>query len=259
MNKKILALLIAATFVLLGCEKENKQQVNKISVAKNKATHIATQTDIDNIAKNLQVNYRVITNIVGEQCDQKIANGACFEVELKLTAKEEISADGWGIYFSHIAPIQSFESDDFTVKHLNGDLHHISLKDGFAGFDASEEKTLLFRAMFWSLAESDAMPNYIVSSQGLSQIKPKIIESTRPYIDKDSGLEVLPHVTNFTDVNKHFKRSPDDKTSWLTSEALYQRNLAASVVNNNEKLSVAQAIIPTPKSVVVNESIPRKA
>jgi hexosaminidase len=254
MNKKILALLIAATFVLLGCEKENKQQVNKISVAKNKATHIATQTDIDNIAKNLQVNYRVITNIVGEQCDQKIANGACFEVELKLTAKEEISADGWGIYFSHIAPIQSFESDDFTVKHLNGDLHHISLKDGFAGFDASEEKTLLFRAMFWSLAESDAMPNYIVSSQGLSQIKPKIIESTRPYIDKDSGLEVLPHVTNFTDVNKHFKRSPDDKTSWLTSEALYQRNLAASVVNNNEKLSVAQAIIPTPKSVVVNES-----
>ena len=252
MNKKILALIITATFILLGCEQANKQQVNKISVGQSKATHMATQTDIDNIAKNLQVNYRVITNVVGEQCDQKIANGACFEVELKLTAKEKISADGWDIYFSHIAPIQSFESDDFTVKHLNGDLHHISLKDGFTGFEASEEKTLLFRAMFWSLAESDAMPNYIVSAQGVSYIKPKIIESTRPYIDKDSGLEILPHVTSFTDVNKHFKRSPDDKTSWLTSEALYQRNLAMNVLSNSDNLSVAQAIIPTPKSVILD-------
>jgi len=253
-NKTLLALAIAASVSLMGCEQAS-QSSEAVKVQESAIImHPASQSDIDDIAKNLQVNYRVITNVASEQCDQEIADGACFEVELTFTANEEVNANGWHIHFSQIAPIQSFESDDFTVKHLNGDLHRISLADSFSGFKAGESKTLLFRAMFWSLAESDAMPNYIVSASGVSDIKARVIDSTRPFIDKDSGLEVLAHVTTFTDTDKQFKRSSSDKTQWLTSEALFQRNLAVSEVSKSDELAVAQAIIPTPKSVVIDEN-----
>jgi hexosaminidase len=242
MNKKILALTIAASLSLVGCEKAPKQAVDNGEKINLQAIYSVTQNDIDKIAQNLDVNYRVVTNIPTDECDSKVADGACFEVELTFTAKKAIAAKDWTIHFSQIAPIQSFESDAFSVKHLNGDLHQISLKDTFSGFTAGKQKTLNFRAMFWSLAESDIMPNYIVSAPGL---KARVIESTKPLIDKDTGLEIVPHAETFTDISTQFKRSADDKTQWLTSEKLYQRN---SVLVEDE-LSVLQAIIPTPKSV----------
>jgi hexosaminidase len=188
------------------------------------------------------VKYRVITNVPSDKCDSKIADGACFESEISFTSDKAIAAKDWTIHFSQIAPIQSFESGEFSVKHLNGDLHQITLKESFAGFAANETKSIVVRGMFWSLAESDVMPNYIVSAPGLSA---HVIKSTVPYIDKDSGLEILPHVETFTNYETQFKRTASDKTKWLTSSALYQRN--ANLVTN--KMSLAHAIVPTPKFI----------
>jgi len=247
MNKKVLALTIAASLSLLGCEKSPTPAVDTGERVNLQAIYSVTQNDIDKIAQNLDVNYKVVTNIPTDKCDSKIADGACFEVELTFTAKQAIAAKDWTIHFSQIAPIQSFESDTFSIKHLNGDLHQISLKDTFSGFAADEQKTLNFRAMFWSLAESDVMPNYIVSAPGLEA---RVIESTKPFIDKDTGLEIVPHAETFTDINTQFKRSADDKTQWLTSEKLYQRNS----VLVEDQLSVLRAIVPTPKSVSIDAS-----
>lgn len=245
MNKIKWAFIIVAGLSLLGCEKPSEPAADTEEKINLQVTYSVTQNDIDKIALNLEVNYRVVTNTPTDKCDSNIADGTCFEVELSFTAKKAITAKGWTIHFSQIAPIQSFDSDDFTVKHLNGDLHLISLKDTFSGFASGEQKTLNFRAMYWSLAESDVMPNYIVSAPDLEA---RVIESTKPFIDKESGLEVVPHVESFTDINTQFKRSASDKTQWLTSEKLYQRN---SVLVEN-KLAVVQAIIPTPKSVVLD-------
>jgi hexosaminidase len=245
MNKKILALTIAASLSLVGCEKLPQPAIDTGEKINLQAIYSVTQPDIDNIAQNLDVNYRVVTNIPTDKCDSKIADGACFEVELSFTAKKAIAAKGWTIHFSQISPIQSFESEDFTVKHLNGDLHVISLQDNYSGFSAAETKKLTFRAMFWSLSETDALPNYIISAPGLDA---QVIESTVPYIDKDTGLEILPYVEAFTDEKTQFKRTASDKTQWLTSEKLYQRNS----VLVEDKLAVIQAIIPTPKSVVID-------
>jgi hexosaminidase len=245
MNKKVLALTIAASLSLFGCEKSPQPAIDTGEKINLQAIYSVTQSDIDTIAQSLDVNYRVVTNIPTDKCDSKVADGACFEVELNFTAQQAIAAKDWTIHFSQIAPIQSFESNDFSVKHINGDLHQISLHDNFSGFSANETKTLKFRAMFWSLAESDVMPNYIISAPGLEA---RVIESTVPHIDKESGLEVLPHVETFTDMATQFKRSADDRTQWLTSEKLYQRNS----VLVEDKLAVAQAIIPTPKSVAID-------
>jgi hexosaminidase len=253
MTKKILALTIAASLSLIGCEQASQPKVEAVIQQNSIKMNAANQDDIDNIAENLVVNYRVITNIASEQCDQSIVDGTCFEVELTLTAKTDISVNSWNINFSQIVPIQSFESDYFTVKQLNGDLHRISLKDSFSGFKAGESKSLFFRARYWALAESEVLPNYIVSATGASDIKARVIESTRPYIDQDSGLEILPHVESFTEKNQ-FKRSPEDKTQWLTSEALFERNLGVNAASQADNLRVEQAIVPTPKSVVVDEN-----
>ena len=245
MKKIKWAFTIAAGLSLLGCEKYPEPAIDTGEKINLQAIYSVTQSDIDKIAQSLEVNYRVVTNIPTDKCDSKIADGACFEVELSFTAKKAIAAKDWTIHFSQISPIQSFESEDFAVKHLNGDLHVISLQDNYSGFSAAETKKLTFRAMFWSLSETDALPNYIVSAPGLDA---RVIESTVPYIDKDTGLEILPYVEPFTDEKTQFKRTASDKTQWLTSEKLFQRNS----VLVEDKLAVMQAIIPTPKSVVLD-------
>jgi len=216
----------------------------------------ASQADVNNIANNLQIKHRVVTNIPSDKCKQDIADGKCFEVELTLNAIQAITANDWQIHFSQIAPIQSFESTEFSVKHINGDLHQISLTENFRGFVEGETKRIIYRAMFWSLSETDAIPNYIVSvtnTGGQQSAKPQVIKSTMAGIDAETGLETLPFVVPFTDANKQFKRSANDKTQWLNSAALYQRNLKLG----NELIDVRNAVIPTPKYIQVNSDSER--
>ena len=143
------------------------------------------------LANTLQIKYQQVDNRPSAQCDPNIENGHCFKANLHLTANSAINVDQWKIYFSQITPIQKSVSDEFTIKHVNGDIHVIELKDGFTGFKAGETKTITFYAHFWSLSQSDAIPNYIVVNNNDTA---KVIESTRPKIDPETGLELLPHV-----------------------------------------------------------------
>ena len=252
MKKSFLALPVLMILCLSGCnqpEQNNDVIVKELMQEETAliALHPANQNDIDAIAKHLDISYRVVTNIPSEKCDKKVADGACFEVELTFTATKAINAKDWSIYFSQIAPIQSFESDELAVKHINGDMHQITLQSDYAGFSKGESKTLLFRAMFWSLSESDPMPNYIVEAPNTIA---KVIDSTKALIDKNSGLEVLPHVVAFTNEETQFKRTASDKTTWLNSADLYKRNEAMFSAGKPVSVKeVSQKIIPTPKIV----------
>ncbi|MEW6984015.1 family 20 glycosylhydrolase [Colwelliaceae bacterium 6471] len=242
MNIKIMSFVVSVLVLLCACEQSG---MTKISSDEIPALSAATQQDINLIAETLDVTYRLITNIPSKQCDANIADGACFEVELSFTANQPIKSNNWQIVFSQISPIQSYESDEFSVVHLNGDLHQITLKESFTGFNKGETKSLLFRAMFWSLSEYDAIPNYIVNAKGLDA---KVIDSTRAKIDPDTGLEILPFVAPYTDKNKQSKRSQNDASQWLTSQDLYDRNASLGL----EKLDVSRQIIPTPKYIELN-------
>jgi hexosaminidase len=255
MNNKRITLILSSTLLLGACEPNIDTQSNKSSLEEstdntafaNYSVNLAAAdaADINAIAENLVVQYRVVTNVPSDKCQQDIADGNCFEVELTLTAKEAIAVKGWQVHFSQISPIQSFESDEFVVKHINGDLHLLSLGDNFSGFTQGQEKQIHYRAMFWSLSESDPIPNYIVSSTTKNGQHAEVIKSTVADIDKDTGLETLPFVKPFEDHEQQFKRSAIDKTQWLTPESLYQRNLSVG----NERLLTKNAIIPTPKLV----------
>ena len=253
MRLTLLSLSIFTMTLLLGCKPNQDQnnQASKPTTAPSSKLHAATQSDIDSMAKSLDVNYRLVTNIPSNKCDEKKADGACFEVELSFTAKQAITANNWSIFFSQISPIQSFESQWFQVKHINGDLHKITLKEGFDGFKANETKTLLFRANFWSLSETDALPNYIIVSEELS---PKVIESTKVTIDNDTGLEILPYVSAYTNEDKQFKRQPSDKTQRLTADRLFYRNQLIEQQAEGELINVEAQIIPSPSNIKVDST-----
>jgi len=248
-------LALSLSNILSGCKKntfENQEsQAEETSSISNATLHKSTQADIDNIAQNLDVKYRVLTNVPTDKCDKDVANGACFAVQLTFSAKKAIQAKGWSIYFSQISPVQSSVGDEFKVTHLNGDLHQIALLDKFSGFKVGESKSVIFRVNFWMLSETDALPNYIVTA---GDLQAKVIKSTQVVIDQSSGLEILPFVEPFTDENTQFKRTSSDKTKWLTTESLYQRNADGVASSAVSKTVISQAIIPTPKSVLFDEN-----
>lgn len=242
--------IIFLVLMITGCEKTT-QDVLEVKSNLYLSLSVATQTDIDNISKNLNINYRLVTNVPTDKCNANVADGACFEVEFSFTAKEAITAKGWTIFFSHISPVQSSVGEEFEVKHINGDLHQILLTEKFAGFKVGEVKKVSFRANFWMLSETDALPNYIVTADNLQA---KVISSTKTAIDKDSGLEFLPFVEPFTDEITQFKRTSSDKTQWLTSESLYHRNAQGVGSKKVSELAIEKAIIPTPKSIRFDEN-----
>ncbi|WOH37761.1 family 20 glycosylhydrolase [Thalassotalea fonticola] len=202
------------------------------------------QSTVDHFADTLKVEYQLITNIPDEQCDQARSEGNCFQLQLNLTTAKDFISTDWEIYFSQINPVQSVESELFRIEHVNGDLHKIIPTSNFTGFHAGKTYGLNYRVDFWTLSETDALPNYIVNINGLM---PRVIKSTQTQIDADTGLEIYPFVKNFSSVEKHFKRSATDETVWATANVLFERNAQMKVANNK----LAHSLIPTPKKLQV--------
>ena len=253
MKKELIFFINTCLLVLLlsSCEQQTPQNMVVLKPLASTATEkvalvSANQENIDLIAQTLSVNYRLLTNIPDQDCDSTKSSGRCFLAELVFTAKSPIKSKDWAIYFSHISPVQSSISNEFTLTHLNGDLHKISLTKNYSGFKKGEIKRIKFRANYWMLAESDAIPNYIVAATHNNNIQAKVIASTKPIIDPQTGLEKLPFVEPFTDYSKQFQRTEKDKTQWLNSATLFQRNTKTLA---NKQLNTSQQLIPTPKHI----------
>lgn len=240
MKALLLTMSLTSSLILGGCFSQQSESPSSLTKA--------TQQDIDNIANHLDVSFELITNQPSEHCDPEQTDGNCFTASLSLTAGERITANNWQIYFSQITPIQSSDSDEFIIEHINGDIHRISLKPSYKGFGKNETKNITFYGSYWSLSETDAMPNYIISAPELTG---QVINSTVAKIDSETGLEKLPHVKTYTDNQDQFKRTATDQTTWLTSEILFERNQSTFEQAIDEQY-IAQAIIPTPKQVTLS-------
>ena len=247
--KKNLFIIAMSLIAILGCEQSASEKSSMDETKKHTKQTLtsASQTDIDAIAQHLVVQYDHITNVQDEKCNKTLTDGLCFEAKITFTSAKDIIANDWEIYYSQIAPLHNFDSSEFNLVHLNGDLHKLTPTEHFTGFKAGESKSITFRASFWSLTESDIMPNYIIAADNLTA---KVIESTKAQIDADTQMEYLPYVSDYTDYKHHFKRTADDATPWLDSVGFYQRNQMLG----EELLTVDHVIIPTPKSVTFPKS-----
>ncbi|KGK00997.1 family 20 glycosylhydrolase [Thalassotalea sp. ND16A] len=239
--KKTLAFALSCSLLLSACD-DNTVQPDSPVVA---PSTVLSQSAIDDFANTLALKYQLATNIADEQCDKERADGNCFLVNLQFTAQHDFSAKDWAIYYSQINPVQSVDSDYFSIEHINGDLHKITPTDKFPGFKSGQDYTLPYRVDFWSLSETDALPNYIFAVNGFNAV---VIKSTEAQMDSETGLEISAFVEDYSSVEKHFKRSATDQTQWATAEVLFDRNLTLKQAEQ----SLSNALIPSAKSLEVN-------
>lgn len=204
-----------------------------------------TQSTLDRMAQKVAVAYRVIDNRSNPHCAKEHAHGYCFRAALRFTSQESLSKAGWQLYFSHITPIRQDFSKAFDIQHINGDLHRIVPTPHFQGFQANVPQSIEFIADYWQLSETDPMPNYYFVAENLT---PAVVANTRPLIDPETGLERLPFVGEITDVEKQFKRTPQDKSRWATAEEIFRSNADTPLLSAH----LDSAIIPTPQQLVLD-------
>ena len=257
MKIKVIASAVSLALTLGACSDENqaKEVVSTISPTEQTsqtATPISTETDLaqapltqallNQIGETLNIRYRVVTNVPDEHCDKDAADARCFLAEIDLTPQVDIVNKDWSIYYSQMRPIQSIVGDEFSISRIQGDLHKIAPAAGFSGIKKGETKTIQFRGELWQLSEIDAMPNYYIVADGL---EPVVIRSTQLSLDPETGMEVRPYVSAFTDSETQYKRRETDKLEWATTQVLYRSNLDTP---NDAKLA-ENAILPTPSKV----------
>jgi hexosaminidase len=242
-------LIFTALITTSGCDSFRDASPTTQSSTTQSPANSAQQT-LDNLAKTLTITYTIVTNQRDANCLADRADGHCFQAKITLKAPQPSDFTDWEIYFSHTAPIQSFESQQFTVKHINGDLHRITPSSSFNGFKAGSSVNIIIRADHWHVSEADPMPNYYLTGD---QLQPRVIESTRTTTDPATGLELRPYVTEFSDPEKQFKRTATEKTQWATAEYLFNTNKAHTDGQSTpDRRRIAQTIIPTPSNVLID-------
>ena len=244
--RKVMKLTVAASAIVLAigmmaCSKPD----SSVSSQTSHGADVLVQPKLKQFADGLQVKYRVVTNVPDDGCDKAIGDGRCFQAEIDLTSAQDFNHSDWAIYFSQMRPIQSVQSDEFVITHIQGDLHKITPSERFRGFKQGQIKTIPFRGELWQLSETDAMPNYYLVS---GELLPEVIASTKVTVDADTGMEIRPYVESFTDAEIQYKRRETDKLQWATAAKLFDDNQVTIV---NPALAVNR-LIPTPKSVDVS-------
>lgn len=213
--------------------------INLFGILAIMATEVnAKAMSLTQLADAIQVKYQVLSNLDNEGC-QELFSGDCFTGQLRLSVPESISSDPYALYFSHIAPIKWDDHPQLNIEHINGDLHQIL----FSGNEFADAKALeiKFKAAFWHAAHSDVMPNYFLMSE---QEGPVVVQSTVPQIDKDTGLQVIPHLVHFNR-EEQWRRHPEDNLPLADASWLYHHYQALR--SDSETADTNPRIIPQVK------------
>ncbi|MFT5756047.1 MAG: hexosaminidase [Alteromonadaceae bacterium] len=207
------------------------------------------QSQLNELAKNLQVNYKFFSNIETDCPDdkgKKIAH--CYSAEISLTNTSASLVTDWQVNFSQVYPTYAAKGEQLTLVHINGDIHQIAPNENFTGFNAGESKIVKLWVASTLIGESELMPNYWLAAKNLS---PAVIESTKTTIDPETKLEIQPYVVSFDNVDKQIKSAPDDINQYASAERIYQNNIDVK----KESKHLPFAVIPTPKSLrIIDES-----
>lgn len=202
----------------------------------------ASQEQLNELAARMGVRLQVLDNKPSGCPGQ--ANG-CFLSQLDLAIPETVAPDlasgDFKLYFSSVSPVIQADSDVFSVRLINGDLHVLEPKPG-----VTLRAGTTYPVRLWSQGHFFSafypMPNMFLVS---GKLAPAVIAATRPATDPDSKLETLPFVAPLTDEARLATQSPDDRTQWQTPE----RAFALFAERASDAAPADFAIIPTPVSV----------
>ncbi|MEH6394174.1 family 20 glycosylhydrolase [Pseudoalteromonas sp.] len=195
-----------------------------------------SQNNLDAFAQQLSVNYELIS-AKPEKCPEPYAN--CYLSRLTFTTPVDISSNRWTIYFSQLMPIYYTDSNQFSITHINGDLHELKPGSTFAGFTADQPISIEFYTQESQITRSEFMPNYILASKGLTS---RVISSTQVSKDPETQLELQPYLAEFLTLDQ-LQTSKDDATPWMGAEYLYEHE------SRPQLTQAPLSLIPKPASL----------
>lgn len=197
------------------------------------------QQILNTLASQLNVQHEFVDSHP-QTCPNDLAECYLSRIHLKVPRDFNPQIEGWGIYFSQLTPVQVDASDEFTISHINGDLHRITPTNKFTGFSANQTLTIEFYSYGTQITRSEFMPNYFVYADGLTAT---VIDSTRTGIDAETGLETQAYLMPFTDKQSQFKLAQSDNTRWADAEYIFGNTL-----NIQEGIDISGSLIPQPTS-----------
>lgn len=221
-----------------------------------------TQGSLHELAKNLQVTYRVESNLEKEHCKSVPSESRCYRAVYSFSTPKAHAVNNWAIYFSHVDYIQKALTEQFSLEHINGDLYVIKPAMSFNGFEANARYELPFVADLWSVTEGKVMPNFLLVVDGLNA---ETIQSTIETYQELTG-DVRPHfMESLTDPITQRRHGEEDLTpivnnDWRSAQLREERALATppdskasnakiSDTNTSGRKSGADRIIPKVKSL----------
>lgn len=175
-----------------------------------------SQTELDTLAQQLSVKYELLS-AKPDTCPAPHQK-QCYLSRLTFSTPFDANSQQWSIYFSQLMPIYSTDSSQFTITHINGDLHQIKPTSAFAGFKQNTPISIEFYSQESQITRAEFMPNYILASAGLTS---RVINSTKTAIDPDTKLELQPYLAPFL-TYEQLQTSNDDATPWMDAEYLYE-------------------------------------
>ena len=227
MRSRPLSCVFVSSLVLAACGGNHDRNDDLVTGADR-----LTQTEIGRIASSIQVTFEVIAN-VPDDCPASAPAGLCLDGKITLKNNgSDLNAGGWTLYYSSIRKVLTSSSPEFTITHINGDLHKIELAPGLTGFRAGETKEIPFQAEFWMMSESDFMPRAYVTGAGLV---PASIANTDT---EDFSAFVAPLVTPL-----QTRRHPADQSVIATAGTRFAEN---GSVRDLGPLAVSSEVVPTP-------------
>ncbi|BFL83075.1 hypothetical protein LFREDSHE_15250 [Shewanella baltica] len=179
------------------------------------ANHVA----LNQLADKLQLNYQLTASYL-ETCPAKEAQ--CYRSAIELTLPTQLSSDklssdklsseelnhgDWQIYFSQLSPVYFVDAGDFSIEHINGDLHKITPKASFKGFVANQVYRIEFYSQGSQITRSEFMPNFFVAMGDKAQL----IKSTQTRRDPETGLAEQAYLAPFN-AEKQFFLAKNDVT-----------------------------------------------
>jgi hexosaminidase len=195
---------------------------------------------IESLAQKLDVQYQLVDS-KPTLCPMQ--QSKCYYSKLHLRYPETLENTEFAIYFSQLMPIYYVEGNEFTISHINGDLHKLTPTSTFQGFTANAPVTIGFYTQDSQITRSEFMPNYLIADKNDETGETaQIIASTKTQRDPITQLETQPYLQPFNSLNQ-LQTSKEDNTPWASAAHLYQTQLKPSLTK------APLGLVPMPKAL----------
>lgn len=194
----------------------------------------------------MEVHYDVLSNLL------PIPNGSIptFLAQITLTNKGSLPTrhGNWAVYFCNIRLVEPEHlkhnptgyviPGNYGIKftHINGCIHKFKTTSDFKEIAAGDSFTFKFKADHWSVARTDVMPRWYLSTEG-----------STPRVIKNTDDEELSFVGKF-DTKAKWKRSENDVYDPYTPAKRYSVDFISD-------LEIApNDVIPTPVEMNIDKN-----